>query len=105
MSIDKIRPEDYSVSTEDYTLDEICNRVDAVIDKVDNALDEQVGGQHYKKYAIQPAEYCQRNKLNSLESSIIKYATRHQDKNGREDIEKIIHCAKLILEFDYADKN
>ena len=98
MSIDKIKPEDYSFATaSDY--------VEEMTEKVDNALDEQVGGQHYKKYAIQPAEYCQRNKLNSLESSIIKYATRHQDKNGREDIEKIIHCAKLILEFDYADKS
>jgi hypothetical protein len=96
MSIDKIKPEDYSFAT-------ASQRVDEIIDKADNALNEQVGGEHYKKYAIQPAEYCQRNKLNSLESSIIRYATRHQDKNGREDIEKIIHCAKLILKFDYAD--
>jgi hypothetical protein len=95
MSIDKIRPEDY----EGHGLDRVI-----VEKKSDStALDEQVGGEHYKKYAIQPAEYCQRNKLNSLESSIIRYATRHQDKNGREDIEKIIHCAKLILKFDYAD--
>lgn len=98
MSIDKIKPEDYSFAT-------ASQRVDEIIDKADNALNEQVGGEHYKKYAIQPAEYCQRNKLNSLESSIIRYATRHQDKNGREDIEKIIHCAKLILKFDYADKS
>ena len=96
MSIDKIKPEDYSFAT-------ASQRVDEIIDKADNASNEQVGGEHYKKYAIQPAEYCQRNKLNSLESSIIRYATRHQDKNGREDIEKIIHCAKLILKFDYAD--
>ena len=96
MSIDKIKPEDYTFAT-------ASKRVDKIIDKADNALNEQVGGEHYKKYAIQPAEYCQRNKLNSLESSIIRYATRHQDKNGREDIEKIIHCAKLILKFDYAD--
>lgn len=98
MSIDKIKPEDYSFAT-------ASQRVDEIIDKADNALNEQVGGEHYKKYAIQPAEYCQRNKLNSLESSIIRYATRHQDKNGREDIEKIIHCAKLILKFDYANKS
>ena len=98
MSIDKIKPEDYSFATAgDY--------VEKMTNKVDKALDVQVGGQHYKKYAIQPAEYCQRNRLNSLESSIIKYATRHQDKNGREDIEKIIHCAKLLLELEYADKD
>ena len=103
MSIDKIRPEDYYTDLPKTFGDNLADK-DTQIQSA-NALDEQIGGQHYKKYAIQPAEYCQRNKLNSLESNIIKYATRHQDKNGREDIEKIIHCAKLILEFDYADKS
>jgi hypothetical protein len=98
MSIDKIKPEDYSFAT-------ASQRVDEIIDKADNALNEQVGGMHYKQYPIQPVEYCQKNRLNSLESSIVKYATRHQDKNGREDVEKIIHCAKLILELEYADKS
>ena len=98
MSIDKIKPEDYSFAT-------ARQRVDEIIDKVDSALDKQVGGMHYKQYPIQPVEYCQKNRLNSLESSIVKYATRHQDKNGREDVEKIIHCAKLILQLEYADKS
>ena len=98
MSIDKIKPEDYTFAT-------ASKRVDEIIGKVDSALDKQVGGMHYKQYPIQPVEYCQKNRLNSLESSIVKYATRHQDKNGREDVEKIIHCAKLILQLEYADKS
>lgn len=103
MSIDKIRPEDYYTDLPKTFGDNLSDE-DTQTQSA-NALDEQIGGQHYKKYAIQPVEYCQKNKLNSLESNIIKYATRHQDKNGREDIEKIIHCAKLILQFDYANKS
>lgn len=98
MSIDKIKPEDYSFATaSDY--------VEEITEKVDDALDVQVGGMHYKQYQIQPVEFCQKNQLNSIESSIIKYAVRHRDKGGKEDVEKIIHYAKLLLQLEYADKN
>ncbi len=66
-----------------------------------SALADQVGGRHYKGLAIQPAEYCQRNLLPYCESSVIRYVTRHREKNGREDIEKAIHCLKLLLEIEY----
>lgn len=66
-----------------------------------SALADQVGGRHYKWLAIQPAEYCQRNRLPYCESSVIRYVTRHREKNGREDIEKAIHCLRLLLEFEY----
>lgn len=66
-----------------------------------NALEYQVDGNHYKKLVIQPVEYCQKNKLLSLESAVIKYVTRHRDKNGRKDIEKAIHCLELLLEMEY----
>lgn len=66
-----------------------------------DALDKQVGGNHYKHFAIQPAEYCQRNNLNSLESTVIKYVSRHRFKNGVEDIDKAIHCLELLKEIDY----
>ena len=70
-----------------------------------SALGEQVAGQHYKGLAIQPAEYCQRNRLPYCESSVIRYVTRHRDKNGREDIEKAIHCLRLLLEIEYSEPN
>lgn len=95
MSIDKIRPEDY----EGHGLDRVI-----VEKKSDStALDKQVGGMHYKQYQIQPVEFCQKNGLNAIESSIVKYAVRHRDKGGKEDVEKIIHYAKLLLELEYAD--
>ena len=67
------------------------------------ALDTQIGGNHYKSMAIQPTEYIQRNKLGWCEGNIIKYASRHKSKNGREDIEKVIHYANLLLELEYED--
>lgn len=70
-----------------------------------SAKDKQVGGKHYKKYAIQPVEFCQKNNLNAIESSIVKYAVRHRDKGKRQDIEKIIHYAQLLLELEYASKD
>lgn len=66
-----------------------------------NASTHQVGGDHYKQLAIQPAEYCQRNQLNFCESCVVKYVTRHRVKNGREDIEKAIHFLKLLIEIEY----
>jgi hypothetical protein len=67
------------------------------------ALDVQVGGSHYKGLAIQPAEYCQRNRLPYCESSVVRYVTRHREKNGAEDIRKAIHCLQLLLELEYGE--
>ena len=67
------------------------------------ASEKQVGGDHYKKLAIQPMEFCQRNGLNYCESSVIRYVTRHREKNGRQDIEKAIHYLQLLLEWEYPD--
>jgi len=50
---------------------------------------------------IQPAEYCQRNRLPYCEANVVKYVTRHREKNGREDIEKAIHYLQLLLEIEY----
>ena len=67
------------------------------------ASEEQVAGDHYKKFVIQPAEYCQKNKLCAMESAVIKYVSRHKFKNGEEDIKKAIHCLELLLEYEYED--
>lgn len=66
-----------------------------------SAFDTQVAGSHYKNLAIQPAEYCQRNRLGFCESSVVKYVTRHRAKNGAEDIRKAIHLLELLLEIEY----
>lgn len=67
-------------------------------------LDKQEGGSHYKRFAIQPAEFNQKNKIPYCEANVIKYVCRHKDKNGREDILKAIHYLELLLEIEYEDK-
>lgn len=70
-----------------------------------SALDKQVGGNHYKGLAIQPAEYCHKNNMNALASSVVKYVTRYKDKNGKTDLEKAIHCIELLIQLEYGDDN
>ena len=67
-----------------------------------NALEQQVGGKHYRECEIQPVEYIVKNNLDFLEGNIVKYVTRHRTKGeGKKDIEKVIHYAQLILEMHY----
>ena len=68
----------------------------------EKASDRQVGGSHYKNFAIQPSEYIRKNDLGWYEGNIVKYATRHRAKGGREDLLKVIHYAELALE-EYDD--
>lgn len=69
------------------------------------SLDKQEGGDHYKKLIIQPVEYIMKNNLDFLQGNMIKYATRHKDKNGAEDLRKVIHYAQLALELQYGEKS
>lgn len=69
-----------------------------------DALKTQVGGDHYKRLAIQPTEYCQRNGLGFCEANVVKYVTRHHSKGGRKDIEKAIHYLEILLAMEYPDK-
>jgi hypothetical protein len=66
-----------------------------------SALQEQVGGGHYKELAIQPVEYIHKNNLGFIEGCVIKYVTRHKSKNGQQDIYKAIHFLNLLLELEY----
>ncbi len=63
---------------------------------------KQVGGSHYQ-LAIQPIDYILENKLGYCEGNVIKYVTRHADKNGAEDIRKAIHYLEFILKDKYND--
>jgi hypothetical protein len=66
-------------------------------------LKTQIAGTHYKGLAIQPVVYCQRNGLGFCESSIIKYVSRHGDKNGKQDLLKARHFIDLLIELEYPD--
>jgi hypothetical protein len=66
-----------------------------------NPLSRQVGGDHYKGFAIQPVEYIHGNGLNFLQGCIVKRITRYNQPTGKgvQDLEKIIHEAQLLIEF------
>ena len=66
-----------------------------------SALDTQVSGGHYKDRAIQPIVYIHANNLGFCEGNVIKYVTRHKEKNGAADLEKAIHYLQLLLELEY----
>ena len=65
---------------------------------------KQIGGDHYLKCGIMPTTYIRANNLDFFEGNIIKYATRHKEKGGAEDIKKVIHYAEMILEDVYGYK-
>jgi len=77
----------------------------AEIEKVrQSAWQKQEGGSHYKNLKIQPMQYALENKLDYAQANVVKYVTRHADKNGKEDLLKAIHNLELMIEFYYGDE-
>jgi hypothetical protein len=69
----------------------------------DNPKEKQVGGRHYKDMAIQPSEFIVKNKLDWYQGNVIKYVVRHDQKNGKQDLEKAIHYLQLMIEYYYSE--
>jgi len=68
------------------------------------ALDKQIGGGHYKDMKIQPIEFITENNFDWYQGNVIKYLSRHKFKNGREDVEKVIHYCEMLLEKQYPQR-
>ena len=64
----------------------------------------QIGGDHYKKLAIQPMRYSMENELDALQHTIIKYVTRFRDKGGVHDLLKAKHCLDMLIQFEESGK-
>lgn len=67
------------------------------------ALDRQVAGDHYKKFIIQPVEFCYVNKIPYIEATVIKYICRWQGKGGVQDLDKAIHYLEILKGFAIAN--
>lgn len=65
-----------------------------------NALETQVGGDHYQKKAIQPVEYIHVNGLGFCEGNIVKYVSRWKDKGGVKDLEKARHYLDILIQLE-----
>ena len=59
--------------------------------------DKQIGGSHYKSFHIQPYEFISKNELSFFQGNVIKYVCRYKNKNGIQDLEKIIHYCELEI--------
>lgn len=70
-----------------------------------SAFETQVGGDHYKKLAIQPTQYAMANGLDACQFSVIKYVTRHRDKGGKKDLEKAMHFLQMLIELEYPENS
>jgi len=67
------------------------------------ALETQVGGNHYNELPIQPVEYIHRNGLGFCEGCVIKYVSRHKNKNGKQDLQKAIHFLEMLIAMEYPE--
>lgn len=68
-----------------------------------NPLAVQQSGNHYKNGKIQPIEYSERNNLSMCQGNIVKYISRHKEKNGVDDLAKVVHYALLEALFVYGE--
>lgn len=64
---------------------------------------KQVGGEHYKT-GIEPIDFIEKNYLGFCEGNVVKYVTRHANKNGAEDVKKAIHYLEFILKYQYGEE-
>ena len=67
------------------------------------AFDQQIGGDHYLNFNIQPIEFIERNRLGFSAGNIIKYLCRYKSKGGIEDLEKARHYLDLLIELETDD--
>jgi hypothetical protein len=64
------------------------------------AIENQVGGSHYKSMKIQPVELFAKTHCTAFQANIWKYVLRYKQKNGKQDLEKAIHYAQLAIELE-----
>ena len=61
---------------------------------------DQIGGDHYKHFAIQPIEFSTRNNLGFIQGCVVKRICRYNLPGGKgiQDLEKIIHEIRCLIE-------
>jgi len=68
-----------------------------------SALDTQIGGTHYKSFAIQPVVYSHKNQLSFLAGCVLKRLCRYNQPSGKgkQDLEKAIHELQILIELNH----
>lgn len=67
------------------------------------SINSAINGDHYKRSDEVPDVYdfCESHNLSALQSSAIRYIYRFKNKNGVEDLCKVIHMAVRLAERHY----
>ncbi len=63
-------------------------------------LEKQISGDYYRNMVMQPVEFIVKANLSFIQGCIVKYVSIYKSKNGKQDIEKAIHFAKLAIELN-----
>lgn len=63
-------------------------------------INQQIGGNHYKQFKIQPVEFIHRNNIGFMEGNAIKYLCRYKSKGGIEDLRKAKHYIEMLIEME-----
>lgn len=66
-----------------------------------SANDRQVGGDHYRK-GYQHWDFVVDCSIPYLEAQVTKYISRHEKKNGKQDLDKALHFLQKIREVERA---
>lgn len=65
--------------------------------------DKQIGGDYYKKLAVQPWDFMESLSHEHFEGflrfNVIKYVARYPAKDGTQDLRKAAHYLEALLEF------
>lgn len=52
---------------------------------------------HYNQCKIEPIDFIQANNLDFVQGNIVKYIVRYRQKNGIEDLKKVIRYAQYAI--------
>lgn len=70
-----------------------------IIEDNKEPLSVQVGGKHYKQGGMQPIELIEGVRMCGSCSSILRYIYRHKEKNGLQDLQKVLHYCDFVEKY------
>jgi hypothetical protein len=66
---------------------------------------DNINPSHYTSFAIPPNEYITANNLEWEVGNVVKYVSRYNLKNGKEDLLKAIKYIELLMERKYGNSS
>lgn len=64
---------------------------------MESPLSVQIGGDHYRRYKIQPVQFIATNGWDFFAGNVLKYLSRWREKGGLSDLQKALHYARLRI--------